>query len=252
MATPSGARPLILTVDDDPHYLRALRETLFAGGYRVAAATSGREALAFMEEREPDLVLLELRVPELNGYEVCERIRTFSMVPVIILTAVSQEADKVRALDLGADDYVTKPYSPAELLARIRAALRRAAHGPVAAPPAPSVIIAGDLAIDDSQKLVLKDGQEIRLSRTEYRLLWELASNAGRLVSRGMLMERVWGKLEHGADEALKCAIRRLRQRLGDDPAAPRYISSKRGFGYVFVAPTVRQDGSLLDVEGRL
>jgi len=239
MATSSVRRPLILAVDDEPLCLRALRDTLMAGGYRVIPATSGREALAMLEEREPDLVILDLRMPDLNGHEVCERIRTFSTVPVIVVTALAQEADKVRALDLGADDYVTKPYSVNELLARVRAALRRAEQQPAPTQRAPRLIRAGDLAISDAEKRVLKAGVEVRLSPTEYRLLWELASNAGRLVTRELLMERVWGKLERNAEEALKCAVRRLRRRLSDDPSAPRYIASKRGFGYVFVAPVV-------------
>jgi two-component system, OmpR family, KDP operon response regulator KdpE len=234
--------PVVLAVDDEPLALRALRDTLLSVGYRVVPASSGREVLSILEEREPDLVVLDVKLPEVDGFELCRRIRTFSAVPIIMLTGLSEEMDKVRGLELGADDYLTKPYSVAELLARVRAALRRSETSSsgqmVLSTAAPARrITAGQLVIDDVAKRVLRDGEETRLSPTEYRLLWELASNAGRLVTRSTLIERVWGRLEGNVEDALKCAIRRLRQRIGDDPYTPRYIATRRGFGYVFVAP---------------
>lgn len=242
MAGQEARVPVVLAVDDEPLALRALRDTLLASGYRVVPASSGREVLAILEEREPDLVVLDVKLPELDGFELCRRIRTFSAVPIIMLTGLAHEMDKVRGLELGADDYLTKPYSVVELLARVRAALRRSEPAgptpvlPVLATP-PSRIVAGELVIDDVAKRVLRDGEETRLSPTEYRLLWELATNAGKLVSRNSLIERVWGRLEGNVEDALKCAIRRLRQRIGDDPYSPRYIATRRGFGYVFIAP---------------
>jgi two-component system, OmpR family, KDP operon response regulator KdpE len=234
--------PVVLAVDDEPLCLRTLRDTLLAAGYRVIPTSTAREVLSVLEEREPDLVILDIKLPESDGFELCRRIRTFSSVPVIMLTALFDEADKVRGFEAGADDYLTKPYSVAEFLARVRAALRRSESqqpGPLlpSSPAVPRRIIADQLVIDDVSKRVLRSGEETRLSPTEYRLLWELASNAGKLVTRTALIESVWGRLEGNVEDALKCAIRRLRQRIGDDPYSPHYVATRRGFGYVFVAP---------------
>ena len=224
----------ILAVDDEPRYLEIIRFNLETAGYRVACAASGEEALDVFTADDADLIVLDLMLPGIDGFEVCRLVRERSSCPVIMLTAKGAEEDKVRGLRLGADDYVTKPFSAQELLARVEAVLRRA-RGPEGERPA--TIVVGDLSIDPQRKEVTVAGRDVRLSPTEYRLLWCLAANAGALLSRDELLTQVWGKAYKGEDEILRVTLWRLRQKLADDPAAPRYIVTRPGLGYMLVAP---------------
>jgi two-component system response regulator VicR len=224
----------ILAVDDEPRYLEIIRFNLETAGYRVACAASGEEALDVFTADDADLIVLDLMLPGIDGFEVCRLVRERSSCPVIMLTAKGAEEDKVRGLRLGADDYVTKPFSAQELLARVEAVLRRA-RGPEGERPA--TIVVGDLSIDPQRKQVTVAGRDVRLSPTEYRLLWCLAANAGALLSRDELLTQVWGKAYKGEDEILRVTLWRLRQKLADDPAAPRYIVTRPGLGYMLVAP---------------
>ena len=224
----------ILAVDDEPRYLEIIRFNLETAGYRVACAASGEEALNLFAADDADLIVLDLMLPGIDGFEVCRLVRERSSCPVIMLTAKGAEEDKVRGLRLGADDYVTKPFSAQELLARVEAVLRRA-RGPEGERPA--TIVVGDLSIDPQRKQVTVAGRDVRLSPTEYRLLWCLAENAGAVLSRDELLTQVWGKAYKGEDEILRVTLWRLRQKLADDPAAPRYIVTRPGLGYMLVAP---------------
>ena len=223
----------ILTADDDPQLLRLMTRNLQLEGYEVLAASDGQQALEQIEHSVPDLVLLDVMMPKLDGFSVCHRVRQFSSVPIIIVTARGQDQDKVRGLDLGADDYLTKPFSVDELLARVRAVLRRAqftakeqAHGLQAS------MTSGDLTVDFSQHLVTLAGKEIALTPTEYRLLAYLAQNAGHVVTQDLLLEHVWGTEYLGESHMLQVNINRLRHKIEADPAAPCYILTKVGVGY--------------------
>ncbi|HSP72924.1 MAG TPA: response regulator transcription factor [Gaiellaceae bacterium] len=223
----------ILAVDDEPRYLEIIGFNLEAAGYRVDGAASGEEALELLAAEEPDLIVLDVMLPGIDGFEVCRRVRERSSCPIIMLTAKGAEEDKVRGLRLGADDYVTKPFSAQELLARVEAVLRRAR-----APEGerqPTTISLGELSIDPQRKQVTLAGREVRLSPTEYRLLLHLATNAGVVLSRDELLTQVWGKAYKGEDEILRVTLWRLRQKLVDDP--PRYIVTRPGLGYMLAAP---------------
>ena len=224
----------VLAVDDEPRYLEIIRLNLEAAGYRVASAASGEEALAALEADDPDLIVLDVMLPGLDGFEVCSRVRERSSCPIIMLTAKGAEEDKVRGLRLGADDYVTKPFSAQELLARVEAVLRRA-NAPEGGGQRAATISLGDLRIDRQRKQVTLAGREVRISPTEYRLLLCLAVNAGVVLSRDELLTRVWGPAYKGEDEILRVALWRLRQKLSDDP--PRYIVTRPGLGYMLAAP---------------
>jgi len=224
----------VLVVDDDHTVREVVVSYLRAGGHRVTDVADGEAALKAMSDRPADLVVLDLMLPGIDGLEVCRRLRDRSDVPVIMLTAMGAETDRVVGLERGADDYVTKPFSAQELLARVEAVLRRA-RGPEGERPA--TIVVGDLSIDPQRKEVTVAGRDVRLSPTEYRLLWCLAANAGALLSRDELLTQVWGKAYKGEDEILRVTLWRLRQKLADDPAAPRYIVTRPGLGYMLVAP---------------
>ncbi|HUZ14926.1 MAG TPA: response regulator transcription factor [Gaiellaceae bacterium] len=230
----SGER--VLAVDDEPRYREVIRFNLETAGYRVETAESGEEALELLAAGEPDLVVLDVMLPGIDGLEVLRRVRDHSSCPVIMLTAKGEEDDKVRGLRLGADDYVTKPFSAQELLARVEAVLRRA-RGNEPAESQPQTIAIGDLQIDLPSKRVTLAGQEVRLSPTEYRLLLCLAENAGVLLDRDELLTRVWGPAYKGEDEILRVSLWRLRQKLADDPSQPRYIVTRPGLGYMFALP---------------
>jgi len=220
----------ILVVDDERRYRELLELDLSRRGYHVLQAGDGLRALDLVEQGSLDLVVLDLRLPDMDGYEVCRRIREVSSVPIIMLTARTEEQDKVRGLRAGADDYVTKPFSAEELLARVEAVLRRSegAHAP------DTRTFEGDgLRIDFAERRVSVDGREVELTASEYKLLSQLALNAGRVMVPDELLRRVWGAGYEGASELLHTAVRRLRRKIETDPAQPRYILTKRGIGYL-------------------
>lgn len=224
----------ILAADDDPQLLRLVTRNLELEGYAVQAVSDGQQALDAIERQVPELVLLDVMMPRLDGFTVCERVREFSAVPIIIVTARGQDQDKVRGLDLGADDYLTKPFSVEELVARVRAVLRRsqfAAHD--AAQGMRNSITIGDLSVDYSQHLVNMKGVEIALTPIEYRLVAYLAQNAGRVVTQDLLLEHVWGEEYSGESHMLQVNINRLRKKLEPDPATPHYLVTKVGVGYL-------------------
>jgi two-component system KDP operon response regulator KdpE len=223
----------VLVVDDEPPIVRAVAANLRVRGYEVLTAASGDAALAAVEAHQPDCIVLDLGLPGIGGLEVLRRLRTWTEVPVVVLTAIDSERDKVTALDLGADDYVTKPFGVAELMARIRVALR---HARGATADRPRVISAGDLSIDLDAKLVTRDGAPVRLTPIEYRLLETLATNAGRLCTHRFLLERVWGPGYGDESHYLRVYIANLRKKL-DDPSAPQVLLTEPGMGYRFVVP---------------
>ncbi len=222
----------VLVVDDEPRYRELLDMNLTRRGYRVRHAVDGLGALNAVEAEEPSLVVLDLKLPDMDGYEVCRRIRTYSRVPIIMLTARAEPAEKVRGLAAGADDYVTKPFSADELLARVDAVLRRAgsAHGSSLA----MTFQSGDLHIDFAAHRVTVKGGPVELSAGEYRLLVELATNSGRVLLQDELLGRVWGPDYIGASALLQTAIRRLRRKIEADPSSPQHVLTKRGVGYQF------------------
>jgi two-component system KDP operon response regulator KdpE len=222
-------RPLILVVEDERPVMRVLRGALPASGYQVTEASSGEEALVAAATRAPDLVLLDLGLPDLDGVEVTRRLRQWSRVPLIVISARERENDKIQALDAGADDYLTKPFATGELLARIRVALRNAAR---AAPDADSTFATGDLTVDLGTRRVCVAGQEVRLTRTEYRLLATLVRHAGRVLTHRQLLAEVWGPgaVEHS--HYVRIYMGQLRHKLERDPARPRYLLTETGVGY--------------------
>ena len=233
----SAKKTTILTADDDPQLLRLVSRNLQLDGYDVLTAADGQQALELIEARSPDLVLLDVMMPRLDGFSVCQRVREFSSVPIIILTARGNDQDKIRGLDLGADDYLTKPFSVDELLARVRAVLRRAQLSAVdAAQGLRSRVTIGDLTVDYAQHQVTMNGQDVELTPIEYRLLAYLAQNAGRIVTQDLLLEHVWGAEYVGESHLLQVNINRLRRKLEPDIARPCYIQTKTGVGYLLNA----------------
>lgn len=231
----------IITADDDPQLLRLIARNLEFEGYEVITASDGQIALGLIEKSAPDLILLDVMMPKMDGFTVCQRVREFSSLPIILITARGQDQDKVKGLDLGADDYLTKPFSVEELLARVRAVLRRSQHllhdtGPGRA----TTVTLGDLHIDYAQHLATLAGKELTLTPTEYRLLAYLAQNAGRVVTQDLLLEHVWGEDYLGESHMLQVNVNRLRRKLEGDPAHPRYLKTKVGIGYLLAvsAPT--------------
>ena len=225
----------ILIVDDEPQIRRALRMSLQAHGYEVETAGTGGEGLERAVDTAPDLVFLDLGLPDLDGTEVIRRLRAFSEVPVIVLSVRDQQADKVAALDVGADDYVTKPFGMEELLARLRATLRRA-HPEE---PAPPVQRFGDVEVDLGKRLVTRAGEPIHLTKTEYGLLEALVTNPGKLLTHQWLLRKVWGQGYGEESHYLRVYVRALRKKLGDDAAAPALILTEPGVGYRWIAPVV-------------
>ena len=223
----------ILTADDDPQLLRLMTRTLQLEGYEVLSASDGQQALSLIENKIPDAILLDVMMPKMDGFTVCQRVREFSLVPIIIVTARGQDQDKIRGLDLGADDYLTKPFSVDELLARVRAVLRRAQFSLQSSPQsAHSSMTIGNIALDFAQHLVTRDGQEVILTPTEYRILSYLAQNAGRVVTQDLLLEHVWGAEYVGESHMLQVNMNRLRRKLEADPTHPHFILTKVGIGY--------------------
>jgi two-component system KDP operon response regulator KdpE len=218
----------VLVVDDEPQIVRALRTALRAHGHEVAAAGNGEEALAEAGNGSPDLIVLDLGLPDRDGTEVIRELRGWSDVPVIVLSVRDAQAQKVAALDAGADDYVTKPFGLDELLARMRAARRRAGYQE----PAPGVLRFGDLVVDTGRQLVLLRDQPVHLTRTEYRLLEAMATNPGKLLTHRWLLQRVWGPQYGVESNYLRVYVRQLRRKLGDDAASPTYITTEPAVGY--------------------
>lgn len=227
-------RKTVLVVDDEPRYVRLLRANLESVGYRVVAAGDGSAAVQKAEAEDPDLMLLDLMLPDMDGYEVCRRIREFSTVPIIMLTARREQADKVHGLDTGADDYITKPFDAAELLARVRAQMRRADQRQQRHVQPRFTL--GDLAVDFAQHTVELRGAPVSLSPTEYKLLYHLATNAGRVLVQDELIRLVWGPDYLDDPEVLRVYVRRLRQKIEDDPSNPRFVLTRPGVGYVMPA----------------
>ena len=227
----------ILAADDDPQLLRLITRNLQLEGYDVLAASDGQQALELIENNAPDLVLLDVMMPRMDGFTVCYRVREFSSVPIIIITARGQDQDKVRGLDLGADDYLTKPFSVDELLARVRAVIRRSQFTAREYTQGLRATTAtGSLVIDYSQHIVMLHGREILLTPTEYRIIAYLAQNVGRVVTQDLLLEHVWGQEYLGESHMLQVNINRLRRKLEVDATQPRYILTKVGVGYSLAA----------------
>jgi len=223
----------VLIVDDDTQLLRALRINLTARGYTVLTAADGRTALRAAAELRPDVVVLDLGLPDLDGTEVITELRTFTQVPVIVLSARTDSSDKVHALDRGADDYVSKPFGVEELTARLRAAVRRAT-ATAAGGQDEEPLRAGDLTIDLTAKMVCRDGQQVRLTPTEWSILELLARNHGKLVSRSQLLHHIWGPSERKETSYLRVYLGQLRHKLEADPARPRHLITEAGMGYRF------------------
>jgi len=225
----------ILVVDDEPRVVRLVSEVLKAVGYQVIAAASGEPAIEMVALERPDLVLLDILLPRgPDGYEVCRRIREFSEVPVIMLTAKAQERDVLRGFDVGADDYLTKPFSAKELVARVKAVLRRAQRPEEAVT---ATLACGELEINFARRTVKVRGEEVSLTRTEYALLRQLALHANRVMLHQNLLTTVWGPEYRDDIDYLRAYIRYLRQKIEENPHEPRYLLTTPGVGYMLACP---------------
>ena len=221
----------VLVADDDPLVQRLVRTHLDRAGFRALLAADGEEAVDVTATEQPDLVVLDLMLPKLDGFEVCRRIREFSLVPVIMLTARGEQVDKLRGFEAGADDYLTKPFAPPELLARVRAVLRRTEQS--AAPSAKALIRCGDVSIDLVRRRVTVRDEVVKLTPTEFQLLQQLALNAGKVLSHAELLTKVWGAEYRDDREYLWAYVRHLRRKLEADPDRPKLILSEPGYGYL-------------------
>jgi two-component system KDP operon response regulator KdpE len=223
--------PLILIIDDEPQILRALKTILTANHFRVAAAPNGEQGLALAAAQAPEVIILDLTLPDISGLQVCEQIREWSRVPIIVLSVRDSEKDKVAALDKGADDYLTKPFGIEELLARIRVALR---HAEQSIGNKQTLIKAGPVTIDLARHIVTCSGEEIRLTATEFKLLAYLASHADRVLTHQAILIHVWGFSESDHVEYLRVYVGQLRKKLEADPDEPRILLTEPGIGYRF------------------
>ncbi|HEX9076756.1 MAG TPA: response regulator transcription factor [Anaerolineae bacterium] len=225
----------ILVVDDEPHLVKLVRSNLEAQHYKVISAMDGPSGMAMAEKEGPDLIILDIMLPGMDGFDVLQKIREFSAVPIIMLTAKDQEIDVVRGLHLGADDYVRKPFSVHELLARVEAVLRRAAptEDVMTRPP----FVSGDFVMDFQQRKITVRGKEVKVGPTEYKLLTQLVRNAGRVMLHADLLRKVWGPEYGGETEYLRVYISYLRNKIEEDPANPKYILTEHGVGYMFKRP---------------
>jgi len=224
--------PRVLIVDDELAIIKFLRANLEAKGFETLAAMNGNEALETIERELPDLVILDIMMPKMDGFEVCRRLREWSQIPIIMLSARGDESDKVTCLDLGSDDYITKPFGAHELIARVRAVLRRTeAAGTI---PAQTSFTNGDLQINFAQRRVTIADKEVKLTPTEYSLLQEFVLNTGNVLTHAYLLNKVWGLEYREEREYLHVFVRRLRAKLESDPANPRYILTVSGVGYQF------------------
>jgi two-component system, OmpR family, KDP operon response regulator KdpE len=226
----------ILVIDDDMSIRRLLRSSLRERGYRVSVAASGEEGLDLAASDPVAVVVLDLGLPDMDGSEVCRQLRSWNNIPIIVLSARDQEMEKVRALDLGADDYLTKPFSTHELLARIRVALRHADLRQVSL----AQIVVGDLRIDLARRHVMRGDEDVHLTPTEYELLAALATQSGRVLTHSWLLQRIWGPGYEENVQNLHVFISQLRRKIEPAPARPRYILTEPGIGYRFAAPEDR------------
>jgi two-component system alkaline phosphatase synthesis response regulator PhoP len=221
---------VILVVDDEPKIAKLARDYLERGGFRVVEAADGTTALVAARHDRPDLIVLDLNLPGVDGLDVCRALRRESDVPIIMLTARVEESDRLIGLELGADDYITKPFSPRELVARVRAVLRRVQGGIYQ----PGLVRAGDLEIDLTGHRVVRAGEPVRLTRTEFNLLATLAQHPGQVFSRAQLLDRLHGVAYEGFDRSVDAHIKNLRRKLETNPAEPRYVLTVYGIGYKF------------------
>jgi two-component system, OmpR family, KDP operon response regulator KdpE len=233
----------VLVVDDEPGILAAMAPLLRSRGYEVGTAMSGRAALESVEREEPDIVVLDLGLPDLDGVEVCRLIRDGRSTPIIVLSARGAERDKVAALDAGADDYVTKPFGTEELLARIRVALRRTD----AAPPAGGQIVRGELVIDRDRRRVVRGDEEIRLTPKEFELLVFFAQYPGRVLTHRAILKAIWGPHAVDQPEHLRVLVGSLRKKVEPDPSRPRYIVTEPWVGYRFAEPAAQSQPDRLN-----
>lgn len=230
-----GEKAELLIIEDDANLREALELYLTSSGYQVATASDGRDGLQRLYARQPDLVILDIMMPGLDGWEVCSRIRDMSDVPIIMLTARGQESERVRGLQMGADDYVAKPFSLRELEARVESVLRRASAPRTVRDQ--TVVYDEELTIDLERWIVTRQGLPVELTATERRLLFLLAENMGRVLPISRILERIWGQEYVEEVDYVKLYIWRLRQKIEPDPAQPRYIHTERGIGYRFSKP---------------
>jgi two-component system KDP operon response regulator KdpE len=226
-------QPHVLVIDDEPQILRAVRTILTAKQFRVTTASRGEEGLTLAAAQSPDLIILDLTLPDLDGIEVCARLREWTQVPIIVLSVRDTEKDKVAALDRGADDYLTKPFGIEELLARIRVALR---HSAQTKGTGQSVVRSGALEIDLAEFRVTRDGVEVKLTATEFKLLAHLAGHAGRVHTHHAILTAVWGPEYAEHVEYLRVYMRQLRKKLEADPDHPEILTTEPGIGYRFIA----------------
>jgi two-component system KDP operon response regulator KdpE len=227
---PNAVPPLVLVIEDEPQVRRFLRPALEGQGYRVLEASTASEAMIQASSHNPDLIVLDLGLPDADGVEVARRLREWSLTPIIVVSARGQEADKVAALDAGADDYLTKPFSMAELLARLRVAARHAARW--RAEPGDPVFEAEGLRVDLAARRVTRDGRELHLTRLEYRLLATLVRYAGRVVTHRQLLKEVWGPSAVNESQYLRVYMTQLRHKVEKDPARPTLLTTEIGVGY--------------------
>jgi two-component system, OmpR family, KDP operon response regulator KdpE len=228
--------PHILVIDDEPQILRAMRTILTEKEFKVTTANRGEEGLARAAANEPDLIILDLGLPDMDGVEVCTRLREWTQTPIIILSVRDSERDKVSALDQGADDYLTKPFGIEELLARVRVALRHASSRKSLQGTQSKVVKAGTLTIDLAWHIVKRGDEEVKLTGTEHKLLAYLAANHGRVLTHQSILTHVWGQEDADHTEYLRVYMRQLRKKLEPDPERPQYILTEPGIGYRFIA----------------
>jgi two-component system, OmpR family, KDP operon response regulator KdpE len=228
--------PHILVIDDEPQILRAMRTILTEKQFKVTTASRGEEGLALAAANEPDLIILDLGLPDMDGVEVCRRLREWTQTPIIILSVRDSERDKVSALDRGADDYLTKPFGIEELLARVRVALRHASSRKSLQGTQSKVVKAGTLTIDLAWHIVKRGDEEVKLTGTEHKLLAYLAANHGRVLTHQSILTHVWGQEDADHTEYLRVYMRQLRKKLEADPERPQYILTEPGIGYRFIA----------------
>jgi two-component system KDP operon response regulator KdpE len=230
----------ILVIDDEPQILRALGAALRSQGYEVVTASNGEDGLTAAAAGRPELIVLDLGLPDLDGVEVLKRLRSWSAVPVIVLSVREAQTDKVSALDVGADDYLSKPFGIEELLARMRATLRRTAPAGGGDP----LLRFDDLVVDRERRTITRDGRPVHLTPTEYSLLEAMVSQPGKLLTHAWLLDRVWGPGYHDESHYLRVFIRQLRRKLGDQAASPRLIATEPGIGYRWLLePDTTDDG---------